>query len=377
MSNLIIGDNLKVLKGGDYLHDSYKLIYLDPPYNTKSIKSYKDKEESEKWSLQIKERLEALKPYLSDNGVLMISIDDNEFSTIKFLCDEIFGKKNFLGTFITRQATRSNSKHINTIHEYAICYAKNKFKVKPFSMKRVDMEDNGWILTLQRQCKNIFKSSGAEEARKFLLDYLRRNRNIAWLQNYDRVDDEGNIFYPSDLSTPDAPREVSIPEIGLYLKPLKTRGWMSNERFKSLYEKNLLYYRNGRPYEKKFLLDSTDNAPSILNFYSRQGTDDLRKLDLEGLFDTPKSLKLMKYLLRLVCEKGDKVLDIYGGSGTTAHACEDLGLDWTLIQRSEIVQNKTILKNCEKRGINPNIVDILKLRLNKISKNFKIFDFFS
>ena len=110
---MIIGDNLKVLKRGYYLHDSYKLIYLDPPYNTNSIKSYKDKEESEKWSLQIKERLEALKPYLSENGVLMISIDDNEFSTIKILCDEIFGKKNFLGTFITRQATRSNSKQIS------------------------------------------------------------------------------------------------------------------------------------------------------------------------------------------------------------------------------------------------------------------------
>lgn len=372
MSNLIIGDNLDVLKDGKHLDKSYKMIYLDPPYNTCTNKSYKDKEDSNIWSNQIKERLIALKPYLADNGVLMISIDDNEYATTKILCDDVFGKKNFLGTFITRQATRSNSKHINTIHEYVICFAKNKSKVKPFSIKRIEMEENVWMIVLQDQCTSIFESKGKEEAQNFLNNYLKKNADVTWLRNYNRIDDDGRIFFASDLSTPGTPREVSIPEIDLYLKPLKSRGWTSDARFIELHKLNLLDYKNGRPYEKKYLLESTDNAPSILNFYSRQGTNDLSKLGLEGLFDTPKPLNLMKYLIRMVCQEGDKVLDIYGGSGTTAHACEDLGLQWTLIQRDEEVQDDGVLKACEKLGINPNIVDILKTRLNKISKQYTV-----
>ena len=372
MSNLIIGDNLEVLKDGTHLSKSYKLIYLDPPYNTCTNKAYKDKEDSNVWSNQIKERLIALKPYLAENGVLMISIDDNEYATTKILCDDVFGKKNFLGTFITRQATRSNSKHINTIHEYVICFAKNKSKVKPFSIKRIEMEENVWMIVLQDQCTSIFESKGKEEAQNFLNNYLKKNADVTWLRNYSRIDDDGRIFFASDLSTPGTPREVSIPEIDLYLKPLKTRGWTSDARFIELHKMNLLEYKNGRPYEKKYLLESTDNAPSILNFYSRQGTNDLAKLGLEGLFDTPKPLNLMKYLIRMVCQEGDKVLDIYGGSGTTAHACEELGLEWTLIQRDEEVQNPNILKTCEKMGIKPNITEIIKTRLNKISNNYSV-----
>ena len=372
MTNLIIGDNLEVLKDGTHLSKSYKLIYLDPPYNTCTNKSYKDKEESNVWSNQIKERLIALKPYLAENGVLMISIDDNEYATTKILCDDVFGKKNFLGTFITRQATRSNSKHINTIHEYVICFAKNKSKVKPFSIKRIEMEENVWMIVLQDQCTSIFESKGKEEAQNFLNNYLKKNADVTWLRNYNRIDDDGRIFFASDLSTPGTPREVSIPEIDLYLKPLKTRGWTSDVRFIELHKMNLLEYKNGRPYEKKYLLESTDNAPSILNFYSRQGTNDLAKLGLEGLFDTPKPLNLMKYLIRMVCQEGDIVLDIYGGSGTTAHACEDLGLEWTLIQRDEEVQNPNILKTCEKMSIKPNITEIIKTRLNKISNNYTV-----
>lgn len=372
MSNLIIGDNLTVLKDGKHLDKSYKLIYLDPPYNTLTNKSYKDKEDSDIWSNQIKERLIALKPYLADNGVLMISIDDNEYATTKILCDEVFGKKNFLGSFITRQATRSNSKFINIIHEYVICFAKNKSKVKPFSIKRIDMEENLWMMVLQEQCTYIFETTGREEAQNYLSNYIKINKDVSWLCNYNKIDEDGRIYFASDLSTPSSPREVLIPEMNLHLKPLKSRGWVSDTRFLELHKKNLLDYKNGRPYEKKYLLESTDNAPSILNFYSRQGTNDLAKLGLEGLFDTPKPLNLMKYLIRLVCQDGDNVLDIYGGSGTTAHACEDLGLEWTLIQREEEVQNPRILKTCEKMGIKPNITEIIKTRLNKISNNYSV-----
>lgn len=365
MGNLIIGENLSVLKNKEGLDESYKLIYLDPPYNTCSNKSYNDTKKSDEWAEDIKDRLIALKPYLSVDGFLMISIDDNEYATVRILCDEVFGKKNFLGTFITRQATRSNSKHINTIHEYIICYAKDKTKAKPLKIKRTEIDGNEWIESLQRYCYDITNQFGVEAAQQHLSNFIKQ-KQITWLKNYNLVDEDGRIFFASDLSTPSNPREVNISEIGLHLDPLETRGWVSDKRFIELHEKGLLHFRDGRPYEKKYLMESEDNAPSILDFYSRQGTHDLERLGLKGLFDTPKPLNLMKYLIRLTCNKGDKVLDIYGGCGTTAHACEELGIDWTLIQRDEEVKNPNVLKACEKYGVEKNIAAITKKRIEKI-----------
>ena len=80
-----------------------------------------------------------------------------------------------------------------------------------------------------------------------------------------------------DLSNPSKPRAVNIPEINLTLNPLKSRGWASDKKFIDLYKNNRLFFRNGRPYEKKYLEESEDNAPSILNFFSRQGTNDVKK----------------------------------------------------------------------------------------------------
>ena len=71
----------------------------------------------------MRERLVASKKLLKPDGVIFISIDDNEYANLKLICDDVFGKENFVGTFITQQAQRSNAKHINTVHEYIICFA--------------------------------------------------------------------------------------------------------------------------------------------------------------------------------------------------------------------------------------------------------------
>lgn len=373
-NKVIIGDNKQVLKEGSFLDKSYKVIYLDPPYNTRSTKSYNDSEESDNWGAMLKERLELCKSYLAKDGVVFISIDDTEIGTVRNLGDSIFGYKNFLGTFVTRQATRSNSKHINVIHEYIVCYGKDKSKLKPWIVKRIDTEDGGWIKELQSEVRLRwdFDVVGAYD---YLKNYIRES-GLSWLKNYNLIDNNGNIFFASDLSTPSNPRVVDIPEIGLHLEALDKRGWISDKRFIELHDKGLLHYRGDRPYEKKYLIDAEDNCPSILNFYSRQGTKDLKDLGLDGLFDTPKSVDLLKYLFKFVLDEGDNVLDIYAGSGSTAQACEELdnNISWTLIQKEEEVDKKSpIYKNCITFGIEPTIPNILYTRLNKINTNYENF----
>ena len=119
-------------------NNSIKVIYIDPPYNTKN-KKFEYNDNNENWIEDMKNILNKAYLTLKIEGVIFISIDDTMFSELKLICDEIFSKKNFIGTFITRQATRSNTKQINTIHEYILCYGKNKNLVPAFSVYRKDL----------------------------------------------------------------------------------------------------------------------------------------------------------------------------------------------------------------------------------------------
>ena len=128
-NEIYIGDNLKVMNDISFkkYYEKIKMIYIDPPYNTQGQKSYNDKSSSQNWATFMEERLKASKKLLKTDGVIFISIDDNEYANLKNVCENVFGKENFVGTFITQQAQRSNAKHINTVHEYILCFAKVVF----------------------------------------------------------------------------------------------------------------------------------------------------------------------------------------------------------------------------------------------------------
>ncbi len=155
------------------------------------------------------------------------------------------------------------------------------------------------------------------------------------------MDEKGEIYFAKDLSTPSHPRSVAIQEINLFLEPLKSRGWSSDEKLKELHYQNRLIFKNNRPYEKYYLKESQDNCLSVLDFYSRQGTKDLEKLGLKGLFKTPKPVGLIKYLLLCSTPKNSIILDFFAGSGTTAQAVieanRDHYLNWSfyLCQKEE------------------------------------------
>lgn len=377
-NEIYIGDNLEVLKSKDFqkYKDTIKFIYIDPPYNTQGMKSYDDKVTSVEWKEFIFPRLLEAKKMLSNEGVIFISIDDNEYANLKLICDDIFGKENHLGTFITKQAQRSNAKHINTVHEYIIAYAKDKKNVPKFKIKRINIpEEKEMIERLEREAQSLLKKYGIEEANKKFRPIIREEcskNSITWLRNYNNIDEEGRIYFSVDLSTPSNPRKVSIKEIGLELKPLERRGWASDEKFIELSKLDRLVYKNGRPYSKKYLREASNNGQSILDFYSRQGTNDLKKLGIVDLFDTPKPVELIKYLIRLSTSKDEIILDFFAGSGTTAQAVYEINKEdnrehkYILVQIDEEVEESSkVYDKCLEKNINPNISDIMIYRINK------------
>lgn len=379
-----IGDNAKVMGGDDFSQYEGKVsvIYIDPPYNTKTKKSYNDKQAGEQWQSFMQTRLIYARLYLAEEGVIFISIDDNEYSHLKILCDREFGEKNFLGTFITKQSQRSNSKHINTVHEYILAYAKNKKKCPEFKVKRIDTPEGKKIIdTVSGFAKDCMKDGklGLRIYRSLLNDYAKDN-GLTWLKNYNYYDEHGYPFFATDLSTPGKPRTVDIPEIGLHLDPLPTRGWSSDAKFIELHNAGRLIFRDGRPYAIHYLSEAEDSAPSILDFYSRQGNEDMKRLGLDGIFDTPKPVNMLKYLLRITGVKDGIVMDFFAGSGSFCQATEEVNMEdkknlqCLLIQLDEnIAEGTEAYDRCKELGIEPNIPAVLEVRLQKAKCDYEIF----
>jgi len=388
-NEIYIGDNLKVMNEDRFkkYSDKIKMIYIDPPYNTQNQKSYEDKISSDDWVYFMKKRLVIAKTFLKKDGVIFISIDDNEYANLKLICDEVFGKENFVGTFITWQSQRSNAKHINTVHEYILCFAKNKSKLNKFVINRMEIpEDRKMIEKLYREINLIIKKEGIEVANKRIKNIIRDyclKYDIKWLKNYSNVDEDGKIYFAVDLSTPGKPRKVDIPEIGLKLNALPTRGWSSDKKFIELYNENRLCFKDGRPYSKHYLEEAEDNVPSMLKFFSRQGTNDLKKLGINNLFDTPKPVEMLKFLIRISTKKNDYVLDFFAGSGSFAQAVYEINDEdkrnnkYILIQKHEKVNAKSdVYKACIKYGVVPDVSCILKFRIDKyLEKNKKEIDY--
>ena len=383
-----IGDNVKVLSSCEFENqyvNKVSVIYIDPPYNTKTKKSYNDNQKRKEWLKFMEDRLWLGRSYLKDDGVIFISIDDNEYAYLKVLCDKVFGEENCLGTFITKQSQRSNAKHINTVHEYILTYAKNKKKTPEFKVKRIDTPEGKRLIDVL-ETYAVFSVATTETHEKALKEYrsrlneLCKDENLSWLRNYNFITEDGKPFFATDLSTPGKPRTVDIPEIGLHLDPLPTRGWSSDAKFIELHNAGRLIFRDGRPYAIHYLDEAEDSAPSILDFYSRQGNEDMKRLGLDGIFDTPKPVNMLKYLLRITGIKEGIVMDFFAGSGSFCQATEEVNkedkknLQCVLIQLDEdIAEGTEAYDRCKELGIEPNIPAVLEARLQKAKCDYEIF----
>ncbi len=326
---LIKGDNLDALK---ILKQSYsekiKMIYIDPPYNTKNdnfiygddfsqsneetlktldyskekldyIKNLFGSKCHSGWLSFMYPRLLLAKDLLKQDGVIFISIDDNECAQLKLLCDEIFGEGNFVADFIrkTKSTTNDAKTGVNYQHEFLLCYAKNKEFVNLFggeknleNYKNPDNDPNGaWINDNPSAKSGNMKTGyfGVTNPYTNKVDYPPVGRFWLFSQNtIQKHIDEGRICFKKEHK--DNERGFIYKR---YLKDLK----ITKKTFDSLV--------------------FTDNL-----YMNQVATKELLKLELAEYFSYPKGVDFMAKIVEHATNSGDIILDFFAGSGTTAHA---------------------------------------------------------
>lgn len=323
------GDNLPLLYSLNHvMNGKLKLIYIDPPYNTgKTFFGYTDSMPHDAWLRFMKNRLEIARELLHDAGTIFISIDINEMAYLKVLCDEIFGRANFVGEIIWETASDNNATQISNQHEYVLCYAKERANLGKWKVKS---EKANHIIKRYEQIKKELGNEDPAIIQKALrawINGMKKSKEIdlSGVSHYSYVDEIG-VFYPGnsantrlggydmDLTHPISKKTCKKPLNG-YRWPAKTF-WAADERGDVLWPAD----ENGIPKIKKRI----DTATELLKGYhyedNRRSTKALTKMLGEKKFHNPKSLNLLKKIIRFASGPEDTILDFFGGSGSTAHA---------------------------------------------------------
>ncbi len=390
---LIKGDNIEVLKHlSNAYYEKIKMIYIDPPYNTgsdgfvyhdnrkfsvsefieltgvdeeraKRILSFVDSKSNSHsaWLTFIYPRLYIAKQLLKDDGVIFVSIDDNEVAQLRLLMDEIFGEENFVGNFIWEKVKiRKNSAlYFTENHDYILVYAKNK---------KQDINDKGWERQLLEREKHNYKNPDNDP-------------NGPWIKGSLIA----NHHYSADY-------KIKKPN-GVVLSKPKNASWRySWESIQKFIEEDRIIWGkdDSYPMVKKYLKDAKNGLvpKTILNFAefggNPDGANELKNLfDGFKVFENPKPTKLIKKLIQIAnINNNDLILDFFAGSGTTADALMQLNSEdggerkFILVQLPEPIdpkKNKTayeFLKN-ELKVEEPTIFEITKERLIRASKKIK------
>lgn len=317
--NLYIeGDNLEVLK---ILQESYlskiKLIYIDPPYNTGKDFVYKDNfnidakqelidsgqknEYNERlvsnpdtagryhsdWLSMMYPRLKLARNLMTEDGIIFISIDDNEIHNLRKICDEIFGTNNFIANAVRRRRlSQANlTKNISTIHEYILIYSKSSTtvlnKIKPkideSQYKNPDNDPRGPYVTMPCTNKGGAKYTITTIAGKRIEEEWRFKK-----ETYKKLEAENRIFFPRNGE--------GKPRYKIFLNEKKEKGVLPNTWWDSISS-------------------------------NQEATMELKKLfDDKLYFDFPKPVDLIQFIVELSTNKEDIILDFFSGSSTTAHA---------------------------------------------------------
>ena len=340
---LIEGDNYASLKLLEKTHKgAIDVIYIDPPYNTGNkdfvyndkIVNSEDEFKHSKWLSFIEKRLKIALHLLSNNGIIFISIDENEFAQLKILCDEIFGENNFVENFIwIKNATKNLSKTTSTNHEYILCYAKNNNRIKEnglyFHIKKQGVDE---VLNLMEKCKKEGKTT--TESENLLNDlYNSDKEKFKQLALYKYVDKDYRVYCSDNPSAPLA-KGTSKNNFDIIhpitKKPCaKTnRGWaFSYEKSLEMIDKGLLIFGKDEtkiPRIKRFLDTVTNEIQKSIIVDNTDGKKELQRIfDSNDIFQNPKPTTLIKTLIKSF-PKNINVLDFFAGSGTTGQAVLEL-----------------------------------------------------
>ena len=380
----IEGENLEVLK---VLQKSYygkvKMIYIDPPYNTGNdsfiypdkfseskeeyLKRIGDKDEAgyltkegffrknskengqfhSNWLSMMYPRLFLARNLLREDGVIFVSIDDNEAHNLRLILNEVFGEESFLGCFIWHRrqlADSRNQDRASTDHEYVMCYKRPlaRLRGKDVDMTKFSNPDND----------------------------QRGDWYSADLTGLATRDKRPNLHY-----------DVVNPKTGAVHHPSRTRGWsVSKEKFDTYIQEGRILWPNkpdGRPRFKKFLSEVTEfqtGFSTVLKVgFTTEGTRELQDLFGEKIMPFPKPVDLVKTLVQQIASKGDLVVDFFAGSGTTAQAVLELNKEdganrsFILVQLPEKIDTES---EAYRAGYKT-IADICKERIRRASKKVK------
>lgn len=365
------------------------MIYIDPPYNTggdgfvyqddrhftprelstlcgmseedckKMLEYYsKGKNSHSAWLTFMYPRLSLAKNLLRDDGVIFISIDDNEQAQLKLLCDEIFGEENFVTQIAWQNldTIKNDSRYFSTNHENILVYAKNISLVEIYGIKKTEKQ------------RAYYKNYDNDERGDYLLTPLHAKSGTE-KSLYQYTFSNGQTWTPPN---------------GTYPR-------YSKERLKELEdEKKIFLDPNGKkaPQKKTFWSETKDRMPPI-SFWkyedfgsTRQSNLELSKLLTKGIFQNPKPIKLICKILEIATKPNDIILDFFAGSGTTAQAVMELNAEdngnrrFILVQLPESIDEKKsktaydFVKNT--LGIDePKISDITQERIIRASKQIE------
>lgn len=408
--NLYIeGDNLEVLK---LLQETYlgkiKMIYIDPPYNTGNDFVYEDDfsqkaedyiansgqtdEEGNRlvantesngrfhtdWLNMIYPRLKIARDLLSDDGVIFISLDENEIDNLRKICDEVFGEMNFIGQLVLKTATDNNPSQINIEHEYMACYAKNK-----------NLQNN-WVRQSTAAAKIVKKyndikktCSNLEEIQKQLRIWIKANKeDLPQVAHYNNVDEFGVYSSSSNSSNPHPGGymfDIIHPVTGLPC-PKPQNGWRWPEKTFLNYDKEGQIEwgkdHTTQPHVKKRIETSVEYLRTLIYEDNRATTKMLSDLfDGKKVFDNPKPMTVLSRIMEFVLDENSIVLDFFSGSATTAHAVMQLNAEdaasgkpgnrrFIMVQLAEKCEEKS---EAYKAGYK-NICEIGKERIRRAGK---------
>lgn len=314
---LIHGDNLEALKAlMPFYRGRIKCIFIDPPYNTQSaFAHYDDKLEHSQWLSMMLPRLELLRDLLSEDGSIWVTIDDNEAHYLKVLMDEVFGRGNFLTSFIWQKSYGGGAKarYFVGLHEYIHCYAKNIATLPDFFWP----PDEG-----------VLKYYKLRDT-KFAIRGPYRLQPLATTSN----DERPNLRYP--IPAPD----------GSDVWPTKQWQWSKERALAALANDELVFTPSKTGFTvnyKQYLRDDTGTERKakprsiIEGRYTQHGTQESVSLfGLSDKFSFPKPEGIVERVLEAATNPGDLVLDSFLGSGTTAAVAHKMGRRWIGIEMGE------------------------------------------
>ncbi len=382
--NLIIeGDNLDTLKLlSSAYREKIKCIYIDPPYNTGKDFVYSDNFTQDKkrywedagivengvkidtntetdgryhsnWLNMMYSRLLIARQLLREDGVIFISIDDNEVHHLRKLCDEVFGESNFIANIIwyKKYATSNDVKGIAAMHDFILCYSKSNLFERNL-LPRSDKQDS------------LYKYDSNDGMG------LWRSDNLS-VKTFSE-----SYYYP-----------ITNPLTNKVYYPPKGRCWITNEEKIQLWikENRVFFGQNGdgAPQLKRYLNEVQDGVvPNSMWLYDEVGHTDKARKELKELFenppfDNPKPVKLLQKALKIASNKDDLILDFFAGSGTTGQAVMELNAEdggnrkFILVQLPEQTDEKSEANKNGYKKISDITIERNKRVIDKIIKEKK------